>query len=182
MKTRMGFAATAVGAGLTLCNPVVGAFVAVIGVASMVKGLQSHRPVDRSSLPPAGAYQVAMAAFAFINGFIGLALGATMFCGEACAIAPEYSLMSSALFFGAMAICVWQATMEDTVQAEQKSLFAAPRTATRDNHQIVRSELSIAPQLANDHPYLLGVPESIEISEDGVYWFTIDSQPQEAKR
>lgn len=137
----------------------------------MVRGIRTRRPMDGSS-PVASNYQMVMVALMLVNGFIGMALGATIFCGETCsAISPEYSLMSSSLFFGATAICAWQAFLED------KKHFNSGLVTTQ-SRQIVRCETQVATQFSTKQQQLLNEPETIAVSEDGIYWFTVSNQPK----
>lgn len=184
MKTRLGFTATAIGAGLALCNPVTGAIVVGAGLVSAAKGFSqlSDNPGHSGYCPPPTRYQIVMFLSMLANGFASLFFIGTVFCVQNCSITHNESLLSAGLFFGAAMISLWQCMAEfeselqkgiEAIQAEQNEW-----RASLEQPQLPVPVPRVQPRWA------LSEPSTVAISEDGgKSWFTVEQLTgEEVKR
>lgn len=171
MKTRLGFTATAIGAGLALCNPVTGAIVVGAGLVSAANGLSSQSPAQHSYGPPPTRYQIVMVLSALANGFASLFFIGTVFCVNACSITHGESVLASGLFFGAMMISIWQVCVGgESQRREVMAMIQAEQDAWRAGLDI---QLPVPVQ--HRPQWALPEPSTVEISSDGGQsWFTVE--------
>lgn len=177
MKTRLGFAATAIGAGLALCNPVTGAIVVGAGLVSAARGL-SQAADTPGYCPPPTRYQIVMVLSALANGFASLFFLGTNFCTVDCSITHAESFLASGLFFGAMMISIWQAVLDG--ESQQRTVIAAIQAEQDAWRAGIDTQPQSQPQLPVPVPrkrpqWALPEPSTVAISEDGGQsWFTVE--------
>ena len=188
MKTRLGFTATAIGAGLALCNPVTGVIVVGAGLVSAAKGFSqlSDNPGHSGYCPPPTRYQIVMFLSMLANGFASLFFIGTVFCVQNCSITHNESLLSAGLFFGATMISLWQC-MSDFESERQKEIASIQAEqnewrASLDAQQ--RTELQLPVSVPHNQPqWALPEPSMVAISEDGGQsWFTVEQLTGEEVR
>lgn len=184
MKTRLGFTATAIGAGLALCNPVGGAIVVGAGLVSAARGIAKMADDPGVDSPAPTGYQVGMLLSAIATGFASLFFIGTIFCAEACSITHGESVLASGLFFGAMCISLWQCLADD-----RGRLPSVDIQQTEAEQTAWRASLDTQPQLQLPVPVraptpgplrALPQPTTVELpvetaTTDGQHWIVIET-------